>query len=191
MINDFSYESTNSIPAMHGVYLLKTTFEDMDKYKPVLVVSNEKYNKGPYCFICPITIDEKESSPTIFQTLATGRESNVIVSNMRSVDKTRLSEYIGQLTASEIEKCNRCICALFGIVDIPEPVKYDTHADNGEYLEKAPDFLSHRNATPHTVPSDDNKTIIEQQQFEIQRLSVENKLLKEQYDTLLNKYLDR
>jgi mRNA-degrading endonuclease toxin of MazEF toxin-antitoxin module len=122
---DVPVERRNIVPEKGGIYLMEVLDGEMKKCKPVIVVSDSNYNKGPFCFICPLTVEEKDPSPTIFKTWATGQASNAILDNLRSINKERLVEYVGQLSNVELQSCADSVCNLFGIntLALPEAPK--------------------------------------------------------------------
>ena len=128
-----SAERINIVPEKGGIYLMKTEVDGIERCKPVIVVSDTDYNKGPFCFVCPLTIDHKDPKPTIFKTWATGQVSNAILDNLRSIDKTKLVEYVGHLSNVELQSCADSICSLFGINTLSLPETSDA-SDNGEQV---------------------------------------------------------
>lgn len=167
----------NIVPTMGGVYLMETVIDNTIKHKPVIVVSNDDFNKGPYVFICPLTISQKEDGAITFKTWATGQESNAVVDNLRSVDKTRLVEYVGQISKVEQQSLHDCICSLFGINTL-----------------QLPDSL--KDADMKSDPDKDRRIKLLEDELNIERdrtgdLKKEVIFYKRQYDELLDKFLNK
>lgn len=169
--------ASRQIPAMGGVYLMEVISDNIIKHRPVVVISNEEFNKGPYVFICPLTISPKEDNAVTFKTWATGQESNAIIGNLRSVDKTKLLEYIGQISKVEHQSLHDCICNLFGIdtLQMPEALK-DTDVKLDPDKDKRIDFLEGELRTERHRVDDLKKEVL---------------FHKRQYDELLDKFLNR
>ena len=167
--------ASRHIPSRGGVYLMETLMEGVSRLKPVIVVSNEKFNEGPCAFICPLTIDAKEPSPNVFKTWATGQESNAVVENLKKVDKARLVEYIGQLSTVEQQSCIDSICSLFGIdtLQLPEALRDPVVKPDPE-KDKQIDCL---------------KSDLQTERRKVEDLQREIEFHKQQYDSLLNRIL--
>ena len=167
----------NIVPVMGGVYLMETVVDNTIKHKPVIVISNDDYNKGPYVFVCPLTISQKGDGVITFKTWATGQESNAVVENLRSVDKTRLIEYIGQISKVEQQSLNDCVCNLFGIntLQLPDSLKEPSIGVDSD-TDKQISCL---------------KTDLKTARGQIDDLKKEIEFHKQQYDSLLEKFLNR
>ena len=167
----------NIVPVMGGVYLMETVVDNMIKHKPVIVVSNDNYNKGTYVFVCPLTISQKGDEAITFKTWATGQESNAVVENLRSIDKSRLIEYVGQISKVEQQSLNDCVCNLFGIdtLQLPDSLK-----------EPSIGVDSDTDKQIHCL-----KTDLKTARGQIDDLRKEIEFHKQQYDSLLEKFLNR
>ena len=156
---------------------METVVDGAIKHKPVIVISNNEFNKGPYVYICPLTTDPKDQSATVFKTWATGVESSAVMNNLRSVDKSKLIEYVGQLSNVEEQSMADCICNLFGIntLQLPDSLKESSvgiDPDKDKQLACLEDALKAERRR-----SDD---LIKEIEFH-----------KRQYDLLLDKFLNR
>lgn len=169
--------SSRHVPSMGGVYLMETLIDDVRKVKPVVVVSSEEFNKGPCCFIAPLTMEQKEPGAVIFKTWASGQESNAVVENLKKIDKTKLVEYVGQLSAVELQSSIDCICSLFGIdtLQLPESLKEPSIGVDPD-TDKQISCL---------------KTDLKTARKQVEDLRKEIEFYKQQYDSLLDKFLSR
>ena len=169
--------SKNVVPAMGGVYLMETTVDNTIKHKPVIVISNDNFNKGPYVFVCPLTISQKGDEAITFKTWATGQESNAVIDNLRSIDKARLIEYIGQISKVEQQSLHDCICNLFGIntLQLPDSLKEVVVKPDPD-KDKRIDFLEGELRIERGKCKDLQKEVL---------------FRKNQYDELLDKFLNK
>lgn len=79
--------------------------------RPVLVVSNDMGNKhSPAITVCPLTTQVKKPLPThITLTYSKMCGSTVLCEQIRTIDKTRLRGYFGELTASQMARVNKAL----------------------------------------------------------------------------------
>ena len=86
--------------------------------RPVLILSNDKGNKhSPTVTVAAITSKNKPPMPTHISICGFGltEASTVMLEQIRTIDKKRLSDYIGQLDELHIEKVNQAISVSFGL----------------------------------------------------------------------------
>ena len=157
------------------VYLLKTTFGEGEKEKPVVIVSNDEFNRDEEeIYVVPITFEPKKMDKTMFFTKATGTESVAICCNIKKVEKNRLTQYIGELTCQELISMKDCFATLFSINDI-------LPADSTK--------------TNLNVNTCDGVSLVDERLEEMQKnmdfITKERDFFKQQYDILISKIIDR
>lgn len=83
--------------------------------RPVLVIQNNTGNRySPTVIVAAISgkIIEKADLPTHYKVRAYAgldEESLVLLEQIRTIDKKRLGDYIGQLEQNDMEQVDRCI----------------------------------------------------------------------------------
>ncbi len=75
--------------------------------RPVVIIQNDIGNKySPTTIVAPITSKKKTRIPThvLINNPCLKCTSLILLEQIRSIDKTRLKEYIGRLTSKELKK---------------------------------------------------------------------------------------
>lgn len=87
--------------------------------RPVLVVQNDVGNKhSPTTIVAAITSRRtKAKLPTHVDIQVNGMEKNsmVLLEQIRTIDKTRLNEYVGMTDKETMDKVDKAIVISFGI----------------------------------------------------------------------------
>ena len=89
--------------------------------RPVLIVQNDVGNKhSPTVIAAAITSQKyKNSMPTHISVRAGNcglqKDSIVLLEQVRTIDKQRLKEKMGNLTQSEMDRINRALSVSFGL----------------------------------------------------------------------------
>lgn len=87
--------------------------------RPVLVLQNDTGNKhSPTTIVAAITSRKSKAKlPTHVNISAQGlaKDSIVLLEQIRTVDKSRLTEYVGSLDKQTMESVDRAIVVSFGI----------------------------------------------------------------------------
>lgn len=87
--------------------------------RPVLIIQNDEGNKfSPTVIIAAITGSKKARIPTHVTVLnipALRRESIVLLEQIRTIDKSRLNEYIGRISIEMQRKIDRALAVSVGI----------------------------------------------------------------------------
>ena len=95
--------------------------------RPVLILQNDVGNKhSPTTIVAAITSQKlKAKLPTHVEIQAQGlaRDSIVLLEQIRTIDKRRVKEYIGELEISAMQKVDRAIVISFGIQYLEELLK--------------------------------------------------------------------
>lgn len=92
--------------------------------RPVLVIQNNAGNKfSPTVIIAPITDGLKRYLPThaeikFDQEVGLGKGSVVLLEQVRTIDKTRIGDYIGTLSPENMSLVNHCIIISLGLVNV-------------------------------------------------------------------------
>ena len=93
---------------------------EQDGVRPVLVIQNNKGNIHSPCVIAAITSREKPNQPTyvsISTECGLKRDSFVMLDQVRTIDKSRLHEYIGHLDDEKMNEINNALSISYGLVD--------------------------------------------------------------------------
>lgn len=86
-------------------------------YRPVVIVQNNRDNySSPTTIIAPITkkITERNTH-LILENEVLDYKSSILAEQVRVIDKTRLSRYIGKLPKELISKLNNTLCNALAI----------------------------------------------------------------------------
>lgn len=93
-------------------------------YRPVLIVQNDTGNTfSPTTIVAAVTSSRtKTKLPTHVMVSAAclEKQSIVLLEQIRTIDKARLSEYIGRLSDAEMNKVDRAIEVSFGLEYLEE-----------------------------------------------------------------------
>ena len=90
-------------------------------YRPILIIQNDTGNKHSQTVIAAIVTsrtDSKAKMPThcpIKAQQGLGRDSLVLLEQIRTVDKARLKEYIGTLDAVAMSKVDKALAVSVGL----------------------------------------------------------------------------
>lgn len=96
---------------------------EMNVTRPGLIVSINELNNSSECvLIVFLTTKEHRTSWNKVTTFATGRESWVLCDQIQTVDKTRLTKYLGTLTYSEMKAVEDSLEKVFDLGYIDETV---------------------------------------------------------------------
>lgn len=100
---------------------------EQDGMRPVLILQNDVGNiYSPTTIIAPITSRiDKTHLPTHVNIFTEGLETDsiVLLEQVRTIDKTRLTEYVGQLDKLMMVAIDRAIVVSFGIKYLEELLK--------------------------------------------------------------------
>lgn len=99
---------------------------EQDGIRPVLVIQNNTGNQNsPTVIVAAITSQKKVTQPTHISLTDISNlkaESIVLLEQIRTIDKQRLSGYIGTLNKTVMLKVNRALAVSVGLLDIEEPL---------------------------------------------------------------------
>ena len=86
---------------VYWVNLDPTVGSEVKKRRPALIVSPDEMNRSlPVVIVAPLTGTNKHW-PTRSSVMLNGRKSQVMLEQIRTVDKARLLERIGEVDATE------------------------------------------------------------------------------------------
>lgn len=93
---------------------------EQDGKRPVVVVQNNLANKhSPTVIIAPITtVIKKSYLPThiiIYKNNYLKKDSTILVEQIRVIDKSRITTYLGKLTEFQIQKIDKALINAFAI----------------------------------------------------------------------------
>lgn len=91
---------------------------EQDGIRPVLIIQNDVGNHySPTVIVASITGRKKKYLPThvVIHTNFLQHSSRVMLEQIRTLDKGRLREYLGQLDSHQIAKVDKAICISLGL----------------------------------------------------------------------------
>lgn len=92
--------------------------------RPVLIIQNDRDNeRSPTTIVAAITSSKtKPQLPThvVFTAECLPYESTVLLEQIRTIDKSRLSDCVGEIERITMENVDRAIVACFGIKYLEE-----------------------------------------------------------------------
>ena len=106
--------------AVYWVHLDPVRGSEIAKTRPALVVSDEAMNRLlSTVVVCPVTSRLHPRWPSRVHTAIGGREAEIAVDQIRTIDKTRLGariDAIGEAAAAEVR---HVITAMYGVLSVP------------------------------------------------------------------------
>ena len=82
------------------VNLDPTLGSEIQKTRPCLVISPDEMNKRATVIIAPMTT-KRRPYPSRIDCHFQGKDGQIVLDQIRTVDKNRLDEYLGQISADE------------------------------------------------------------------------------------------
>ena len=90
------------------------------KTRPVVIMSNELANENSNCLLAiPCTTAEKKNMPTHTSFMLDGTLSTALAENMMSVNKDKLTNYVGTVDDELLKKLEINISIALGLMEIP------------------------------------------------------------------------
>jgi mRNA interferase MazF len=111
--------------------------------RPVLIIQNNKGNMhSPTVIAAAITSHNKRGLPTHIElkddSYGLSKNSTIMLEQIRTIDKTRLKEKIGQLDKEMMDKVDKAIFISFGIdTDTHSQSALEADAENAKPKEKS------------------------------------------------------
>jgi mRNA interferase MazF len=104
---------------MYFADLSPTVGSEQDGYRPVLVLQNDRGNKhSPTTVVAAITGKPKKRLPTHYMLPALkglAIPSVVLCEQIRTIDKSRITSYIGTLDEITMMRVDRCLSVSMGM----------------------------------------------------------------------------
>lgn len=92
---------------------------EQDGTRPVLILQNDVGNRfSPTTIVAPITsVQKKQAQPThiVIDCKFLESKSTILLEQIRTIDKTRLSDYLGQLSHEDIQQINKAMAVSLGM----------------------------------------------------------------------------
>ena len=106
--------------------LSPTIGSEQDGYRPVLIVQNNTGNRySPTTQIVPITTQVKKTTLPIHVSISKccGLETDSIalIEQLRTIDKSRLGEYVGEISSCEQARIDKALCISVGVDEQERP----------------------------------------------------------------------
>ncbi len=106
----------------YGVYWVEldpTRGSEIAKTRPALVVSDEDMNRFlATVVVCPITSRLHPAWPSRVQTEVDGREAEIAVDQIRTIDKARLRGFVGTIQPEAAAEVRHVITELYGVLSV-------------------------------------------------------------------------
>ncbi len=106
----------------YGVYRVEldpTRGSEIAKTRPALVVSDEDMNRFlATVVVCPITSRLHPAWPSRVQTEVAGREAEIAVDQIRTIDKARLRGFVGNIPPEAAAEVRHVITELYGVLSV-------------------------------------------------------------------------
>lgn len=101
---------------IYGIELEEGKGSEQGGYRPAVVIQNDVGNKySPTVIVAMITSKHKTPLPTHLGIELTER-SIIMFEQIRTIDKTRLSKYLGKLNTKELEELDAKLKISLGII---------------------------------------------------------------------------
>ncbi len=92
---------------------------EMAKTRPVVVISDDAMNRNlGTVVVCPLTTSLHPRWPSRVQARVGGREAEVAVDQIRSLDKARLGGSLGKLRESVAAELRHVITQMYGVLSV-------------------------------------------------------------------------
>lgn len=125
------------------------------KTRPVVIMSNELANENSNCLLAiPCTTAEKKNMPTHTSFMLDGTLSTTLAENMMSVNKDKLTNYIGTVDEELLKKLEINISIALGLIEIPNK---QIKEDNNIEVEKL-DIKIEEPKVSNIIKLEDNKS---------------------------------
>lgn len=104
-----------------GIYLANldpVTGSEQGGIRPVIVLQNDIGNRySPTVIIAAITAKGKKNMPTHITVSAQclPQQSTVLLEQLRTIDKSRIMEYIGDLSNKDMQRIQNALCVSMDI----------------------------------------------------------------------------
>ena len=101
---------------LYWVNLDPTVGSESQKTRPAVVISNNIQNKASSrVVVIPITSNSEKIYPFESEIVVKDKKSKAMADQIRTIDKMRLSAYIGQCTKKEMNQLERAIKLVIAI----------------------------------------------------------------------------
>lgn len=102
------------------IYYIESTWQEVGSEqragRPAVIVSNNNNNNNSEVVeVVYLTTQPKTDLPTHVLTRSTGKVSTILAEQVNSVSKTRVGDYIGTLTDSEIQQLDIALAISLGL----------------------------------------------------------------------------
>lgn len=130
-------ESEIRIPMRGDIFYVENPYpvgHEMAKDRPCIIVSNDTLNRGTCVTVvmCSASVDKRER-PAHITVRETPIQSNALCEHIYTVDKSRLSNYIGRCTNGEMAAIDIGIMSCLGLGGYsPEPSCEDAAVTSGD-----------------------------------------------------------
>lgn len=122
------------------------------KTRPVVIMSNELANENSNCLLAiPCTTAEKKNMPTHTSFMLDGTLSTALAENMMSVNKDKLTNYIGTADDELLKKLEINISIALGLIEIPNKQIKENNDTEVKKLEIQPLQIQTNASNPNSI----------------------------------------
>jgi mRNA interferase MazF len=105
--------------AVHWVDLDPVRGSEIAKTRPALVVSDDAMNQMlSTVVVCPVTSRLHPRWPSRVRTNIAGREAEIAIDQIRTIDKARLGERIDAISAAAATEVRHIITEMYGLLSV-------------------------------------------------------------------------
>jgi mRNA interferase MazF len=106
----------------YGVYwvcLDPVIGREISKTRPGVVISDNAMNHSlGTVVVCPLTSRIHPRWPSRVQTRVAGKDAEIAVDQIRTVDKARLTEYIDTIAPEKAEELRHVVTLMYGVLSV-------------------------------------------------------------------------
>jgi len=110
------------MPERYGVYWVNldpVEGSEIAKTRPAVIVSDEQMNRLlSTVVVCPVTSRLHPHWPSRIQIPLDGRQSEIAVDQIRTIDKKRLGRMIGTVDSASASEIRHVITEMYGVLSI-------------------------------------------------------------------------
>ena len=105
--------------AVYWVDLDPVRGSEIAKTRPALVVSDEEMNRIlSTIVVCPLTSRLHPRWPSRIQTTVAGRDAEIAVDQIKTIDKTRLGDRIDAIDKAQAAQVRHVITQMYGVLSV-------------------------------------------------------------------------
>jgi mRNA interferase MazF len=92
---------------------------EIAKTRPALVISDDAMNRLlETVVVCPLTARLHPQWPSRVQVRVAKKDAEIAVDQIRTVDKARLTDFVGGISAAKAEEVRHVITQMYGVLSV-------------------------------------------------------------------------